>query len=173
MATYDPALLDALEALAATDWQGSVWRHMFNDYTPERVNTGGARWNPPGVGAIYTAQSRELAIAEGQHAIDSQPRRTYAKRVLYEIRVSVSKLVDLTSPGTLASVGLTLDDVRSDDHAACQRVGGAVAWLERGGLLVPSARASGSNLVILVGTRNIDDDIVTVQHEVIEAGSVS
>ena len=33
---------------------------------------------------------------------------------------------------------------------ACQAVGGAVAWLGYDGLLVPSARADGSNIVILV-----------------------
>jgi RES domain-containing protein len=174
MATYDPTLLDALEGLPATAWQGRVWRHMFNEYTPDRVNTSGARWNPPGVGAIYTSLERATALAEGQHAIDSQPRRTFAKRVMYEVEVSVTDVVDLTTPAALAAVGLTLDDVHADLNVRadvlypCQRVGGAAAWLERGGLLVPSARASGGNLVILVGTLGLDDDLEVVAHEVIE-----
>lgn len=147
---YDPELLDALEELPAADWQGRVWRHMFNDYTPDRVNTSGARWNPPGVGAI-----------------DAQPRRTYAKRVIYQVEVSVSQLVDLTGTGALAALGLTLDDVNADDHTACQRVGGAAAWLERGGLLVPSARHPGSNFVILVGRLGLDDDLVVVEREIV------
>jgi len=124
---------------------------MFNDYTPGRVNTAGARWNPPGVGAIYTALHCGTALAEGQHAIDIQPRRTFARRVLYEVEVSVPGLVDLTGPGALAAVGLSAADVAADSHVACQQVGGAAAWLGRGGLLVPSARDAGSNLVILVG----------------------
>ncbi len=174
MATYDPTLLDALEGLPATAWQGRVWRHMLNDYTPDRVNTGGARWNPPGVGAIYTSLERATALAEGQHAIDSQPRRTYAKRVMYEVEVSVVDVVDLTTPAAMAAVGLTLDDVhadlnvRADVQSSCQRVGGAAAWLERGGLLVPSARASGGNLVILVGTLGLEDDLDVVGQEVLE-----
>ncbi len=168
MATYDPRLLDALEALPARNWQGRVWRHMFNDYRPDRVNTSGARWNPPGTGAIYTALDRSTALAEGQHAVDIQPRRFYAKRVLYQVEVSVTELVDLTAPGALAAVDLTLDDVHSDDHRACQRVGGAVAWLERGGLLVPSARYSGSNLVILIGSAGSVDDLEVIDQEVIE-----
>ena len=174
MATYDPTLLDALEGLPATSWQGRVWRHMFSQYTPDRVNTSGARWNPPGVGAIYTSLERATALAEGQHAIDVQPRRTYAKRVMYEVEVSVTDVVDLTTPAALAAVGLTLDDVHADLNVIagvqnpCQRVGGAAAWLERGGLLVPSARASGGNLVILVGTLGLDDDLEVVAQEVIE-----
>ena len=168
MATYDPVLLDALEALPATDWRGQVWRHMFNDYPPDRVNAAGARWNPPGVGAIYTALERNTALAEGQHAVDVQPRRTYARRVLYQVEVAVTGLVDPTAPGALTAVGLRPDDLAADDHTACQRVGGAAAWLERGGLLVPSARAPGANLVILVGTAGLEEDLVIVYQEVIE-----
>lgn len=168
MATYDPALLDALENLPAPDWQGRVWRHMFNDYTPDRVNTSGARWNPPGVGAIYTALERSTALAEGQHVIDVQPHRFYAKRVLFQVEVSVASLVDLTAPGALAAVGLDLSDVHDDDHRACQRIGGAAAWLERGGLLVPSVRHEGSNLVILVGNLGLDEDLKIVDQEILE-----
>jgi RES domain-containing protein len=168
MATYDPTLLDALEGLPAAAWQGRVWRHMFNDYTPDRVNTSGARWNPPGVGAIYTALERSTALAEGQHAIDVQPRRTYAKRVMYEVQVAVADVVDLTTAAALAAVGLTPDDLQADVPNACQRVGGAAAWLERDGLLVPSARADGANLVILVGTLGLEDDLEVVGREVIE-----
>lgn len=169
MATYDPTLLDALEGLPAARWQGRVWRHMFNDYPPDRVNTGGARWNPPGVGAIYTALDRATALAEGRHAIDVQPRRTYARRVLYQVEVAVAALVDLSAPGALATVGLTLDDVKADDHTPCQAVGGAAAWLERDGLLVPSARSPDTNLVILVGALGLEDDLVVVHQEVVES----
>ncbi|MCA0180379.1 MAG: RES family NAD+ phosphorylase [Actinobacteria bacterium] len=151
MATFDPAFLDAVEALPVRSWQGHVWRHMFNEYAPERINTGGARWNPPGVGAIYTALDRETAIAEGQHAIDVQPRRIFRRRVLYELAVDVDDLVDLTAPEALSAAGLTMADVDADDHSACRKVGGAIAWIGRGGILVPSARHAGANMVILIG----------------------
>jgi len=73
------------------------------------------------------------ALAEGQHAIDVQPRRTFARRVLYEVEVSVPALVDLTGPGALAPVGLSAAHVAADSHVACQQVGGTAAWLERRG----------------------------------------
>lgn len=164
MATYDRAFLEAIEALPHSDWQGHVWRHMFNDYAPERINESGARWNPRGTGAIYTALDRDTAIAEGQHAIDVQPRRFYRRRVLYQLDVDVRALVDLTAIEHLQSVGLTMDDVASDDHSACQRVGGAIAWLGRGGLLVPSARYPGTNAVILIGPGG-DAEIERISHE--------
>ncbi len=71
--------------------------------------------------------------------------------MLYEVEVSVPGLVGLTGPGALAAVGLSAAHVAADSHVACQQVGGSAAWLERGGLFVPSARDDGSKLVILVG----------------------
>lgn len=166
MPTYDRAFLDALEALPTTEWRGRVWRHMFNEYAPERINTGGARWNPPGVGAIYAALERETAIAEGEHMIEVQPRRIFRRRVLYELEVDVDKVVDLTDAAALASVGLTLADVASDDFTACQRVGGAIEWLGNGGILVPSARRAGDNMVILIGPGG-EAEIERVSQEVL------
>lgn len=168
MNVYDPELLDSLESLPTIDWSGSVWRHMFNDYMPDRVNTSGARWNPPEVGAIYTALERDTAIAEGQHAIDMQSRPFHTRRVVYEVNVLVSDLIDLTRPAALDAVGLRVEDVQSDDFVLCQKVGGAAAWLERGGLIVPSARAASGNLVILVGAASTYDDMRIISTEVIE-----
>jgi RES domain-containing protein len=168
MATYDPNLLDALESLPVTTWHGRAWRHMFNDYPPDRVNTSGARWNPLGVGAIYIAINRSTALAEGQHAIDIQPRRTYARRVLYEVELTVNDLIDLTDIDALDAVGLTLTDIASDEMTACQRVGGAAAWLGRGGLKVPSARDDGHNLVVLIGPTSPEVDITVITAEEIE-----
>lgn len=165
MAIYDPALLDAIEQLPAPDWRGRAWRHMFNDYPPERSNTSGARWNPPGVEAIYTALDRDTAVAEGQHAIDVQPRRIFRRRVLYELEIDVMGVVDLTTTEALTSVGLTLANIADDSHAACQQVGGAIAWLHRGGILVPSARNDGTNLVILLGAG--DPEIERVSQQVL------
>jgi RES domain-containing protein len=113
--------------------------------------------------------SRQTALAEGQHAIDVQPRRTYAKRVLYEVDVSIAGLIDLTQPAALSAVGITMSDVGSDDMSACQRVAGAAAWLDRDGLLVPSARDPGHNLVILVGPGGLEDDLEIISTEVVEA----
>lgn len=168
MPTYEPKLLDALEALPTRNFTGHVWRHMFNDYPPTRINTSGARWNPPTVGAIYCALERDTALAEGQHLVDIQPRRTFAQRVLYELDAHITELVDLTGPDGLRSVGLTREDLLSDDYGACQRVGGAAAWLGRGGLLVPSARRDGDNLVVLIDAVGPDADLEVVAREVVE-----
>jgi RES domain-containing protein len=167
MTIHDPALLDLLEAQPIRPWQSPVWRHMFNDYPPDRINTGGARWNPPGVGAIYTAVTRETALAEGQHAIDVQPHRTFAQRVLYEVRVDVRSLIDLTDLNLLAQLGVTPAELVSDDFTACQRVGGATAWLGMDGILVPSARSAGENLVLLIGEGAVGDELEVLRREIV------
>jgi len=102
------------------------------------------------------------------HPLCQRKRHHAAKRVLYEVEVSIVELVDLTAPDALDAVGLTIDDICADDHSPCQRVGGAAAWLASGGLLVPSARTEDSNLVILVGTLGLDDDLVIVNREIIK-----
>jgi RES domain-containing protein len=168
MPADESSLVEILGSLPTLSWHGHAWRHMFNDYPPQRVNTSGARWNPPGVGAIYVALDRATALAEGQHAIEVQPRRTYARRVLYEVELSVRQLVDLTAPGSMQDVGLTASDIADDDVAACQQIGAAASRLARSGLLVPSARAPGTNLVVLIDPERSEDSLVTLERTVIE-----
>src|SRR4051794_38765546 len=117
MTIHDPELLDAIESLGFEVLDGvTVWRHMFNDNPPELSNTRGARWNPAGLAAIYTSEQRETAIAEGQHAIDSQPLRPKARRYVYELRVSAAKVLRIT-PDDLATLGLNLKDLQSPDFS--------------------------------------------------------
>jgi RES domain-containing protein len=150
MPIHDPTLLDAIEGLGEESLTDvTVWRHMFNDHEPELSNTGGARWNPAGLAAIYTSMERDTAIAEGQHAIDSQPLRPKARRYLYELRVSASKALRI-EVSDIGSLGLVWEDLESADFAACQRVGAHAAFLGYDALIVPSARATGANLVIFV-----------------------
>lgn len=150
MAIHDPDLLDAIESIGFEVLDGvTVWRHMFNDNPPELSNTRGARWNPAGLAAIYTSAERETAISEGQHAIDSQPLRPKARRFVYELRVSAAKVLKIKLDD-LATLGLEPANLESPDFTACQRVGAHAAFLEYDALIVPSARADGTNVVIFV-----------------------
>lgn len=167
---HDPALLDRLEGLAARPWQGTVWRHMFADYSPDRPNTSGARWNPRGVAAIYTSLERETAIAEGDHAIAMQPLRPRAQRIVYEILIRVDAVVDISDPELLRGIGVDENDLAAVPSRACQAVGGAAAWLGLDGLLVPSARSVGANLVIFVNAQDPDAEFEVVSHQVISEG---
>jgi RES domain-containing protein len=146
---HDREIVRALAEISSSQWNGIVYRHMFADYRPDRENTLGARWNPPGIPAIYTSLSRETVLAEVEHQLSMEPLRPTVRRTLYSIEVALSSVLDLSSWAVLQTVGLSRENLADIDHAPCQRIGGAVEHLEHDGLLVPSARLmGGTNLVI-------------------------
>ena len=145
---FDRETIQALEQFTPAPWEGIVFRHMFANFPPERENASGARWNPPPIPAIYTSLVRKTAIAEADYYISLQPIRPRARRVVYRIQVTLTSVFDLSGSPALSILGLNDESLASIDHSACRRVGGAVEWLGHDGLLVPSARTDGTNLVI-------------------------
>lgn len=165
---YDPALLDRLESLEPRPFDGVVWRHMFAGLNPARPNIRGARWNPPGVAAIYTSLERDTALAEGDYAIGTQPVRPRATRQLYEIHMTLERVLDLTEPRLLAELGVTDVELGSRDQDSCRTVGGAAHWLGCDGVLVPSARATGTNLVVFADRMDVDAALEVLRQEEVE-----
>jgi RES domain-containing protein len=143
------AILEALATLHPGRWTGTVWRHTFADNPPDQRNVRGARWNPPGVEALYTSLTEGTALAEAEHLIAVQPLRTRARRTMYQLEVELGAVVDLSDESVLASLGVSRPNLEGDDYSACQAVGGAAAFLQLDGIIVPSARTPGENLVIL------------------------
>jgi RES domain-containing protein len=141
---------------------------MFGDNLPTRENRLGARWNPPGVPAIYVSLERSTALAEGEHAAAIQPLRPTVKRTIYEVRVRLAKVLDLSSRSVLRELGINGPELANVDHTACQRIGGAAEWLEQDGLLVPSARRAGRNLVIFTRKQRADADFEIIDSEVLK-----
>lgn len=131
-----------------------AWRHMFGRRPPDQENSDGARWNPPGIAAIYLSRERHGAIAEGDHVIAVQPLRPRAHRVVYAVELTLGNVLDLSERIDLARTGLTDEDLADDDHTACREVGSAINWLEHDGLIVPSARSDALNLVIYPAHRS-------------------
>jgi RES domain-containing protein len=166
---YPPELLDRLQAIAPGPWAGTAYRHMFASYRPDIENTRGARWNPPNTAAIYASLTRDGALAEANHAIALQPLRPSAKRTLYEIEIVLSNILDLSDRALLAEIGIGAAELDDPTMEACREVGGAVAWLEHDGLLVPSARSDATNLVIFAGNQQPDSSFEVLNAEEIES----
>lgn len=145
---FDRETIQALEQFTPAPWEGVVFRHMFGSFPPERENVRGARWNPPETPAIYASLDRATAIAEADYHINLQPIRPQARRVVYRIEVALNYVLDFSDASRLSQLGLSEESLVSVDHSECQSIGGAVEWLEHDGLLVPSARTNGINLVI-------------------------
>ncbi len=145
----DPDLLEGLARLGVRPWSGEVWRHTFGDNPPDKTNARGARWNPPGVEALYASLDRATAIAEADHLIAVQPLRPRARRSIHLLEVRLMNVLDLSDPALLRSLGVDELALSGDDHGHCQALGGAAAFLHCDGLIVPSARSPGCNLIIL------------------------
>ncbi len=163
---FDQSVLDALEAVAQESWEGDVWRVVFGSRNPLLANTTGARWNPRDTAALYTSLERGILLAELDHlrSLQTPPTRRSAYR-LHRIYVRVDRLLDLRDRSLLASMGVEEADLVGDDHAACQEVGGAAAWLGCDGILVPSARAKGDNLVIFVNRQEPDAALDVIESQ--------
>jgi RES domain-containing protein len=153
---FDRETIEALECLQAAPWTGVVFRHMWAEFEPERANTRGARWNPPGCAAIYASLDRETCLAEANYQLNLQPVRIRAKRSIYRIRIVLSKVLDLSDWQTLIKLGLDQDRFLSDKYEEIQKIGGAAEWMKHDGIFVPSARAVGRNLVIFPNQQEIE-----------------
>lgn len=163
-----PEVLDAIETAGFREFEAEVWRHMFNRLDPARANTRGARWNPRGVSAIYTSLERETALAEAEYAISVQPLRPSVSRQMHRIKVTLDNLVDLSDLGTLGQLGINSDVLSATNYLPSQEVGEAAQWMGADGLLVPSARAIGQNLVLFVDRLDIDARFDVIQTEVLQ-----
>jgi RES domain-containing protein len=153
---YPPELLDRLQAITSAPWAGQAFRHMFGDYPPDAENTRGARWNPPGVAALYTSLARDGALAEAKHQIAVQPIPPRARRTIYTLKLTLAGVLDLTDADLLQSLGVGQAELAADDMTACRCLGGAADSLMHDGLLLPSARSTNTNLVIFPTNRARD-----------------
>lgn len=164
----DPDILDRLAALDAPPWSGEVWRHTLADNPPDKRNVRGARWNPPGVEALYTSLDEKTAVAEGDYLIASQPIRPRSRRSLHRLEISLRSAVDLTDPLLLANLGVDEKALAGDDYGACQAVGAAASFLHLEGIIVPSARSPGHNLVVLFAGAESVPEIRVVESSQLE-----
>ena len=80
--------------------------------------------------------------------------------------VTLARVADLRSLAALESCDIKPEMLMGDNLTTPQLVGGAVAWLQCAGLLIPSARSTGDNLVVLVNNMAPADAIEPVSHQV-------
>ena len=154
-------------------WQGAVYRVTTLDYpSPKSILLGqgsflyGGRWNAAGsFRAVYGSTTDVVAVAESranaEYAGMPFPFRT--PRLLVTLELNLEKVIDLTQPGTLRSLGLVVDDFRREDWRKVQAQGGeslsqcfgrAVFESGANALLAPSARVPGGvNIVYLPENR--------------------
>jgi RES domain-containing protein len=162
------SLENVLASLQPAAWSGRIYRVMLNDYPPDRENIQGARWNPPDVAAIYACFEPAVCIAEVEYNLARQPRpvKRDLRKTLYEIEVTLAAAVDLTELlPNLDKIGIGPAQLFADDMKASQDIGRLITWFGFDGLIVPSARFEGKNLVIYPGRTNESYSFTTVDQK--------
>lgn len=152
------ALLDAIEEEIPTRFGGQVWRVVTDGFDPLRPSRAGGRWDDGSFDVLYTSTSRDGALAESWfHAAKGQPiiPSRVAKR-LYQIEAQLHRVLDLSSSGKLASLGVNVAAYgrlsyiqRVEEYPALQQIGEVAFFYEYQAVIVPSARWPGTNVVIM------------------------
>ncbi len=149
---HERAILDALEAMAPTRFDSSVWRITRAGHDATRGSAANGRWSPGGsVEVLYTSLEREAALAEIGYRLSLEP--VWPSRLQHEIyqltavRESSLRFADIAS---LAPLGVDVLRYESFDYSATQALAAAAHFLAFDGLLVPSARHRSTNLVLFM-----------------------
>jgi len=156
MSPFDPELLDALEASTVDRIVGTAWRQVFAPTSVTRANLRGGRWNPLGAETLYCSLTPETAAAEIDALLAAQPVPIRRQRLTYVVDVELSRVADLRADPWGSTFCYEYDVL---DTPSCQLIGAAAAWLGLGGLVVPSVRTAGDNLVVFVANQGPDDGL--------------
>ncbi len=154
----DQRLLDALESVAQEPYEGIVWRSVKEGRDPLICSRSGGRWDDGTFDVLYTSETREAAIAERRyHLYQGQPIPPFdINYELFELSVSLSAVIRFPDVRALAAVSLDAASIgrltyvkRYGEYTRSQQVAEASAFLGADGILVPSARHTGSmNLIV-------------------------
>ena len=153
----DNALIDALEASPAVEFEGAVWRVVRGDREPMRGSSPGGRWDDGTFDVLYTSDERDGALAEMHfHVMRGQPIFPSEMEFrLFELHVALRRALRLADIAALEAFGVeptsygSLEYRRShEEYPRMQEIGEAAHFLDFDGLIVPSARWNCQNVVL-------------------------
>lgn len=173
----DNKLLDAVEALAFSPFNGNAWRVVRDGRNPLTCSATGGRWDDGTFEVLYTSTRGDGAIGEmffhvglGQPVIPSRARYR-----LYELRVTLAACVRMASLEQLAALGMKTGTFgrlsytdRQREYPGTQEIAEAAQFHGRDGILVPSARSEHPNLVVFCGAAGPDAAKVVKDHGLID-----
>ena len=149
---HDRVILDALDAIEPKPFEGEVWRITRKDWEPLRGSSTHGRWSPNGeFEVLYTSLERDGALAEIGYRLSLEP--VWPSRIQHEIhriKARTEKTLYLADLIALQPLGVDTMKYQSFDYEATQAITSAAHFLTFDGLLVPSARAPCSNIVIFL-----------------------
>src|SRR5262245_22079738 len=145
----DLALLDVLDSLPREEFEGSGWGIVREGRDPLQGAPSGARWDPGTFDVLYAALERDGALSEIHFHLSRQPVLPSNIRFLpFEIMVRVRDVLRLPDMVSLEKFGIDHGRFPELQYARSQEIGDAAQFLGFSGLIVPSARWGGLNLVL-------------------------
>ena len=145
----DLELLDKVDALPRTAYEGIVWRIAREGRDPLQGYPAAARWDPGTFDVIYTSLAREGSLAEIHFHLSRQPVfPSKLVSVLHRITLSTRRVLQLADLSAVEALGVPKDRYGEIEYERTQAVGDAAYFLGFDGLLVPSARWDCRNLVV-------------------------
>lgn len=153
----DLHLIDAIDGRLGVAVDFPLWRVAREGRDPTECSANGGRWDDSTFDVLYTSEGREIALAEiefhvrrGQPVIPSK-----VKFRLYKLKANLRNVLDLSSPGDLEDLGFNMDGFnrlsyteRLGEYPRTQEIAEVAHFHSYQGLIVPSARAAGRNVVI-------------------------
>lgn len=173
----DNRLLDALENLPPEAFEGGVWRVVRDGRDPVQCSAVGGRWDDRTFDVLYTSKRADGAIAEMYfHVARGQPViPSLVHYRLFELRVTLSSCLRIASLTELSSLGLKTVSYgqlsyaeREQEYPCTQEIAEAAHFVGRDGLIVPSARAECSNMIVFCDPAGPEAVEVAKDHGLIE-----
>lgn len=122
----------------------------------------GGRWNAPGsFEVIYTALDERAVAAELRRQL-ATARLTPASlrdRRLSAIEVDLQRVLDLRDPDVKDALGVSGDDLTTDDPAVPRSIGQQAFEAGFEAILAPSATGEGDVLAILLANRQLASSV--------------
>jgi len=156
-ALRDYELIDAIEALPVEKFTGAVYRLVRNGRDPTSCWHPKGRWDDGQMDVLYTSLSEEGALAEVKYHQSQQPfMPDFLTFRMYKLPIQNLEVLDLRSRQILSELGVDLNTwgqsnyvSLGDEYVRTQEIAAVAEFHEREGLIVPSARSSEFNLVVL------------------------
>ncbi len=176
----DDRLIDALELLPHTPFEGTAWRVVREGRDPRQCGAPGGRWDDGSFNVLYTSLAREGALAEMYfHISRGQPIfPSKIRYVLFELKVTLAEMLHFPKLSDLARVGLDTSRYgqlsyadRIQEYPRTQEIGEVANFLDCDGLMVPCARWPCANLILFCDRLSSAAIEVTADHGLIDWAS--
>lgn len=159
---HDPDLLDVLDALEPVPLDEIVFRVTWAARDPLAGGNGGGPWHPPNdFEALYASLDPDVAIAEIYHHLSRAPVFSTSHVKINTLKAQAKRVVAFDDVESLIPLGVDPEAFRRGENARTREIGSASRFLDSEGLVVPSARRAGSN-VVLFPDRLADLEALTV-----------